>query len=305
MLVFGFFHGFGLATKLQEFALSPNGLVANIVSFNVGVEIGQGLALTAHPDRAQLLAHAQRVSAPRVRHQRRRHGGRLPADGLPAVRLLPGAVIMSQTVIVATDTADASRRSAPSLAVAAGAALLVAGTGAGDVRAAGGIRRRSARHGRAVGLLDLGVTGQQVEALESAGGIGPDRQAADRRPAGARVPARKPWSSRSRPARAWNTSTASTRAKRCSTRGRRPAPSTVEFHAEPDGGPRGYAQTYEKSAGRSEASGTLTAPFLRHPRLVLGEHGQSGGHRDADRAGYYNLSHEFRTGQPVKNKMFQ
>jgi hypothetical protein len=47
VLVFGLFHGFGLATKLQEFALSPNGLVANIISFNVGVEIGQGLALTA------------------------------------------------------------------------------------------------------------------------------------------------------------------------------------------------------------------------------------------------------------------
>ena len=45
VLVFGFFHGFGLATKLQDFALSPNGLVANILSFNVGVEIGQGLAL--------------------------------------------------------------------------------------------------------------------------------------------------------------------------------------------------------------------------------------------------------------------
>ena len=47
VLVFGFFHGFGLATKLQDFAISPNGLVTNIVSFNVGVEIGQGLALTA------------------------------------------------------------------------------------------------------------------------------------------------------------------------------------------------------------------------------------------------------------------
>jgi hypothetical protein len=47
VLVFGLFHGFGLATKLQEFELSPNGLVANIVSFNLGVEIGQGLALTA------------------------------------------------------------------------------------------------------------------------------------------------------------------------------------------------------------------------------------------------------------------
>jgi hypothetical protein len=47
VLVFGLFHGFGLATKLQEFSLAPTGLVANIVSFNVGVEIGQCLALTA------------------------------------------------------------------------------------------------------------------------------------------------------------------------------------------------------------------------------------------------------------------
>jgi len=47
VLVFGLFHGFGLATKLQDFALSPNGLVANIVSFNVGVEMGQVIALTA------------------------------------------------------------------------------------------------------------------------------------------------------------------------------------------------------------------------------------------------------------------
>ena len=45
--VFGLFHGFGLATKLQEFTISPNELVTNIVSFNVGVEIGQMLALTA------------------------------------------------------------------------------------------------------------------------------------------------------------------------------------------------------------------------------------------------------------------
>src|SRR5262245_10199737 len=47
VLVFGLFHGFGLATKLQDFSLAQNGLVANIVSFNVGVEIGQVLALTA------------------------------------------------------------------------------------------------------------------------------------------------------------------------------------------------------------------------------------------------------------------
>jgi len=47
VLIFGLFHGFGLATKLQELDLSRNGLVTNILSFNVGVEIGQVLALTA------------------------------------------------------------------------------------------------------------------------------------------------------------------------------------------------------------------------------------------------------------------
>lgn len=47
VLIFGFFHGFGLATKLQDFTLSEDGLVANIIAFNIGVEIGQLLALSA------------------------------------------------------------------------------------------------------------------------------------------------------------------------------------------------------------------------------------------------------------------
>jgi hypothetical protein len=46
VLIFGLFHGFGLATKLQELTLAKDGLVANILSFNAGVEIGQALALT-------------------------------------------------------------------------------------------------------------------------------------------------------------------------------------------------------------------------------------------------------------------
>ncbi|MBA3271741.1 MAG: HupE/UreJ family protein, partial [Acidobacteria bacterium] len=45
--IFGLIHGFGLATKLQEFALPANGLVINMVSFNAGVEIGQVVALSA------------------------------------------------------------------------------------------------------------------------------------------------------------------------------------------------------------------------------------------------------------------
>lgn len=47
VLVFGFFHGFGLATKLQDFALAREGLVAKILAFNLGVEAGQLLALCA------------------------------------------------------------------------------------------------------------------------------------------------------------------------------------------------------------------------------------------------------------------
>lgn len=44
-LVFGLFHGFGLATKVQEYEISPDGLLANMVAFNIGVEVGQLLAL--------------------------------------------------------------------------------------------------------------------------------------------------------------------------------------------------------------------------------------------------------------------
>lgn len=45
VLVFGFFHGLGLATKILEYELDPSGLVPNLLSFNVGVEIGQLIAL--------------------------------------------------------------------------------------------------------------------------------------------------------------------------------------------------------------------------------------------------------------------
>jgi hypothetical protein len=46
VLIFGLFHGMGLATKLQDLHLSHRGLVANLVSFNVGVEAGQLIALS-------------------------------------------------------------------------------------------------------------------------------------------------------------------------------------------------------------------------------------------------------------------
>ncbi|PZR12958.1 MAG: hypothetical protein DI532_12390 [Azospirillum brasilense] len=46
-LVFGFCHGFGLSTKILEYNISPDGLVPNLLAFNVGVELGQLLALAA------------------------------------------------------------------------------------------------------------------------------------------------------------------------------------------------------------------------------------------------------------------
>lgn len=46
-LIFGLLHGFGLATKIQEFGIPENGLLPNLLAFNVGVEIGQLLALAA------------------------------------------------------------------------------------------------------------------------------------------------------------------------------------------------------------------------------------------------------------------
>ena len=46
-LGFGLVHGFGLATKILDYEVSPDGLVPNLIAFNVGVELGQLLALGA------------------------------------------------------------------------------------------------------------------------------------------------------------------------------------------------------------------------------------------------------------------
>jgi hypothetical protein len=76
-----------------------------------------------------------------------------------------------------------------------------------------------------------------------------------------------------------------------------------ELHAEPDGAPRGYAESFEKSEAPA-ASGTLTAPFA-------GIHGwyweNPSGHDvtvSLSAAGFYNMSHEFRPGAVPKTKMF-
>lgn len=45
VFLFGLIHGFGLSTRLQSFDMGPTQFLAKIISFNVGVELGQVLAL--------------------------------------------------------------------------------------------------------------------------------------------------------------------------------------------------------------------------------------------------------------------
>ena len=160
--------------------------------------------------------------------------------------------------------------------------------------------------GARVGLVELGETGQQVAALEAAaaaGANGTDQVAiivAQERPfqaetidfavaAGEGMEYKYRLEEGEALLYSWTAS----------------GPVNYELHAEPDGAPRGYAQSYELRNATSQASGTLTAPFS-------GIHGWFWENLSDQEvtvtlttSGYYNLSHEFRTGLPVINKMFQ
>lgn len=46
-LLFGLIHGLGLATKMLDYDVQKDGLLANLISFNLGVEAGQLLGLSA------------------------------------------------------------------------------------------------------------------------------------------------------------------------------------------------------------------------------------------------------------------
>jgi hypothetical protein len=78
-----------------------------------------------------------------------------------------------------------------------------------------------------------------------------------------------------------------------------------ELHAEPDGAPRGYAESYEKRDAQDAASGTLTAPFSG----IHGWYWENVGSADVtvtlSAAGFYKMSHEFRKDTPPKTRMFQ
>lgn len=188
------------------------------------------------------------------------------------------------------------------LAVAAGAALLVAGLVLVMFVLPAEYGIDPFGTGARVGLVELGITGQRVEALTEAASAGagqativvPQERAFQEETVEFTVAPREGMEYKYRLDKgeallySWKTS----------------APVNFEFHAEPDGAPRGYAQTYEKGQG-SEASGTLTAPFSGIHGWFWENLGDQPVTVTLTSAGYYNVAHEFRTGAPVKNKMFQ
>lgn len=77
-----------------------------------------------------------------------------------------------------------------------------------------------------------------------------------------------------------------------------------EFHAEPDGAPQGYAETYEKVDAKDAAAGTLTAPFSGIHGWYWENPGTTAVTVTLSAAGFYNMSHEFKKDVAPKTKMF-
>jgi hypothetical protein len=204
-----------------------------------------------------------------------------------------------------TDTADpnVNTEGRNRLAVAAGAALLAAGLILVMFILPAEFGVDPLGTGARVGLLDLGITGQQVQALEQAAANGTGETAV------LIVPQERRFNSETvefkvGPRQGMEYKYRLDKGEALLYSWKTTGPVNFEFHAEPDGGPRGYAQTYEKRQA-SEASGTLTAPFSG----IHGWYWENAGDQEITvtltSAGYYNMSHEFRADQPVKNKMFQ
>jgi hypothetical protein len=188
------------------------------------------------------------------------------------------------------------------LSLAAAAALLVAGLLLVTVVLPAEYGADPLGTGRMLGLTALGETAQQVEALEAAAPTQAGGQAivvAQDRPfttdrvefqlaAGEGMEYKYRLEKGESLLFSWSAT----------------APVNYELHAEPDGAPRGYAQSYELGQQRREASGTVNAPFS-------GIHGWFWENTTGapvtvtlNASGYFTLAHEFRTGQPVKNKTF-
>ena len=191
------------------------------------------------------------------------------------------------------------------LALAAGAALLAAGVLLVAVVLPAEFAVDPLGTGARLGLLQLGEVGQQVKALEAnatspagaslAAIIAPQEKPFQEETVEFKIAAGEGMEYKYRLDKgeallySWSAT----------------APVNYELHAEPDGAPAGYAQSYEKKSATAQAAGTLNAPFA-------GIHGWYWENTTGQEvtvtlksAGYYNISHEFRSGAPTKNKMYQ
>lgn len=188
------------------------------------------------------------------------------------------------------------------LAVAVGAALLAAGLILVMFVLPAEFGVDPLGTGKRTGLLDLGVTGQQVQALENAKTAGTAGAALI--VAQEHAPAQEAREFRLKPQEWVEYKYRLDKGEALLYSWKSTGPVSVEFHAEPDSGPRGYAQSYEKGQS-SGASGTLTAPFAG----IHGWYWQNLGTQDVTitltSSGFYNMSHEFHEGVPTTNKMFQ
>jgi hypothetical protein len=189
------------------------------------------------------------------------------------------------------------------IAIAAGAALLAAGLILVAFVLPAEYAVDPLGTGAKLGLLQLGTTGQQVEALTRTGAAG-----AGQVPAVVRQD--KPFHQETvefklAPREGMEYKYRLDKGEALLYSWKATTGVNYELHAEPDGAPRGYAQSYEKVAATPAASGTVTAPFPG----IHGWYWENPTDREItvtlSTAGFYNLAHEFRTGAPVRNKTFQ
>ena len=197
---------------------------------------------------------------------------------------------------------DQSVEARQRLAVAAGAALLGAGLILVMIVLPAEYGVDPLGTGARLGLTALGETGKQIEALESSG---TDTAQAANLLVGQQAPFKTETVDFAiGPRQGMEYKYRLDKGEALLYSWKATAPVNVEFHAEPDGAPRGYAQPDENADRQTTASGTLSAPFP-------GIHGWYW-ENTTDQpitvtltsAGYYNLSHEFRSGQATKNKTF-
>jgi hypothetical protein len=202
-----------------------------------------------------------------------------------------------------TTPSEATVEAKQRIGVAAGAALLVAGLVLVMFVLPAEYAVDPLGTGARLGLLPLGVTGQQVEALNQSAAAGAGQ-------APVVVAQEQPFHGETvsftiKPHTGMEYKYRLDKGEALLYSWTATAPVNYEFHAEPDGAPRGYAQTYEKVDASRRKAGTLTAPFPG----IHGWYWENPGDTDVTltltTSGFYNMAHEFQPDSPVRNKMFQ